>query len=40
MLGTYMHIYAKDEVCMTMYSELYIDSKPKKSTKMSVIYKL
>ena len=25
---------------MTIYSELSIDSKPKKSTKMSVIYKL
>ena len=34
-----MHIYTKDEVCMTIYSELSIDSKPK-STKMSVIYKL
>ena len=35
-----MDIYTKDEVCMTVYSELSIDSKPKKSTKMSVIYKL
>ena len=35
-----MHIYTKDEVCMIIYSELSIDSKPKKSTKMSVIYKL
>ena len=36
-----MHIYAKDEVCMTIYSGMSIDSKPKnkKSTKMSVIYK-
>ena len=25
---------------MTIYSELSIDSKPKKSTKMSVIYEL
>ena len=25
-----MHIYTKDEVCMTIYSELSIDSKPKK----------
>ena len=35
-----MHIYTKDYVCMTIYSELPIDSKPMKSTKMSVIYKL
>ena len=35
-----MHIYTKDEVCMTIYCELSIDSKPKESTKMSVIYKL
>ena len=40
MLGAYIHIYTKDEVCMTIYSELSIDSKPKKSTKMSVSYKL
>ena len=39
-LGAYMHIYTKDEVCMTIYSELSIDSKPMKSTKMSVSYKL
>ena len=38
-LGACMHIYAKDEVCTTTYSELSIDSKPKKSTKMPVIYK-
>ena len=30
-----MHIYTKDQVCMTIYSELSIDSKPMKSTKMS-----
>ena len=35
-----MHINTKDEVCMTIYSELSIDSKPKKSTKMFVIYEL
>ena len=35
-----MHIYTKDEVCMTIYSELSIDSKPKKNTKMSVIHML
>ena len=35
-----MHIYTKDEVCMTVCSEISIDSKPKKSTKMSVIYQL
>ena len=35
-----MHIYTKDYVCMTIYSELSIDSKLMKSTKMSVIYKL
>ena len=36
-LGPYMLIYTKDEVCMTIYSELSIHSKHKKSTKMSVI---
>ena len=35
-----MHINTKDEVCMTICSELSIDGKPKKSTKMSVSYKL
>ena len=30
-----MHMYTKDEVCMTIYCELPIDSKPKKNTKMS-----
>ena len=35
-----MHIYTKDEVCMIIYSELSIDSKPTKSAKMSVFYKL
>ena len=35
-----MHIHTKDEVCMIIYSELSIDSKPKKSTKMSVIYEV
>ena len=39
-LGPSMHIYTKDEVCTTIYSELSIDNKPKKSTKMSVSYKL
>ena len=39
-LEAYIHIYTKDNVCMIIYSELSIDSKPKKSTKMSVIYKL
>ena len=39
-LGAFMHIYTKDEVCMIIYSELSIDSKPKKRTKMFVIYKL
>ena len=34
-----MHIYTEDKVCITIYSQLSIDSKPKKSTKMSVIYK-
>ena len=28
-----MHIYTKDEVCMTIYSELSIDSKLKKVPK-------
>ena len=37
--GAYCHIYTKDEAYMTIYSEVFIDSKPKKSTKMSVIYK-
>ena len=35
-----MHIYTKNKVSMTIYNELSIDSKPKKSTKMSVIYEL
>ena len=35
-----MHIYIKEEVCMIINSELSIDNKPKKCTKMSVIYKL
>ena len=35
-----MHIYIKDDICMIIYCELSIDSKPKKSTKMSVTYKL
>ena len=29
-----MYIYTKDQVCMTIYRELSIDSKPMKSTKM------
>ena len=39
-LEAQIHIYTKDEVCMIIYSELSTDSKPEKSTKMSVIYKL
>ena len=39
-LWAHMHIYIKDEVCMTIYRELSIDKKPKKSTKMSVTYEL
>ena len=27
--------YTKDKVCMTIYSELSIDGKPMKNTKMS-----
>ena len=39
-LEHYMHIHTKDKVCMTIYFEPSIDSKPKKSAKMSVIYEL
>ena len=35
-----MPIYTTDEICMAIYSELFIDSNHKKSTKMSVIYML
>ena len=32
-----MYIYTKDQVGMTIYSELSINSKPKESTKIAAI---